>query len=238
MTTETKEARRVSIIFSGDSGDGMQLTGTQFTTASAVHGNNVSTLPDYPSEIRAPAGSVAGVSGFLLCFASEEAHTPGDRPDLLVAMNPAALKVYLPRLKPGGTLLVNGSVVAEATNELEESLCLRRPQRRGRLIEEQILRARSHGTGDLDKLSVGRRERLYQDVGAKRGTNPVKPLRCGHPRSTLRVDASICRLHAQQKVLGHADCWYEDGLLADPVDACVASTLRIEVVNRHAAHSE
>jgi 2-oxoglutarate ferredoxin oxidoreductase subunit alpha len=107
MTVETKEASRVSIIFSGDSGDGMQLTGTQFTTASAVHGNNVSTLPDYPSEIRAPAGSIAGVSAFQLCFASEEAHTPGDRPDVLVAMNPAALKVYLPRLREGGQLIVN-----------------------------------------------------------------------------------------------------------------------------------
>jgi len=107
MTVETKEATRVSIIFSGDSGDGMQLTGTQFTTASAVHGNNVSTLPDYPSEIRAPAGSIAGVSAFQLCFASEEAHTPGDRPDVLMAMNPAALKVYLARLEPGGQLIVN-----------------------------------------------------------------------------------------------------------------------------------
>ena len=107
MTVGTKEASRVSIIFCGDSGDGMQLTGTQFTTASAVHGNNISTLPDYPSEIRAPAGSIAGVSGFLLCFASEEAHTPGDQSDVLMAMNPAALKVYLPRLKAGGQLIIN-----------------------------------------------------------------------------------------------------------------------------------
>jgi 2-oxoglutarate ferredoxin oxidoreductase subunit alpha len=107
MTVKTKEASRVSIIFSGDSGDGMQLTGTQFTMASAAHGNNISTLPDYPSEIRAPAGSIAGISAFLLCFASEEAHTPGDQPDVLVAMNPAALKVYLPRLKADGQLIVN-----------------------------------------------------------------------------------------------------------------------------------
>ena len=107
MTVGTKEESRVSIIFCGDSGDGMQLTGTQFTTASAVHGNNISTLPDYPSEIRAPAGSIAGVSGFLLCFASEEAHTPGDQSDVLMAMNPAALKVYLPRLKAGGQLIIN-----------------------------------------------------------------------------------------------------------------------------------
>jgi 2-oxoglutarate ferredoxin oxidoreductase subunit alpha len=107
MTVETKESSRVSIIFSGDSGDGMQLTGTQFTTASAVHGNNVSTLPDYPSEIRAPAGSIAGVSAFLLCFASEEAHTPGDQSDVLMAINPAAFKLYLPQLKAGGQLIVN-----------------------------------------------------------------------------------------------------------------------------------
>ena len=113
MTVETKEATRVSIIFSGDSGDGMQLTGNLFTTASAVHGNNVSTLPDYPSEIRAPAGSIAGVSAFLLCFTSQEAYTPGDQPDVLMAMNPAALKVYLPRLKAGGQLIVNRDAFAE-----------------------------------------------------------------------------------------------------------------------------
>ncbi len=113
MTVETKETTSASIIFSGDSGDGMQLTGTQFTTASAVHGNTVSTLPDYPSEIRAPAGSIAGVSGFLLCFASDEAHTPGDPSDVLVAMNPAALKVYLPQLKAGGLLIVNQDAFGE-----------------------------------------------------------------------------------------------------------------------------
>jgi len=107
LDTSTIEADRVTIVFSGDSGDGMQLTGTQFTTASAVHGNDVSTLPDYPSEIRAPTGSIAGVSAFQLSFASKKIHTPGDRPDVLMAMNPAALKVYLPRLQPGGELVVN-----------------------------------------------------------------------------------------------------------------------------------
>ena len=103
----TTEVKDVTIVFSGDSGDGMQLTGTQFTTASAVHRNEVSTLPDYPSEIRAPAGSIAGVSAFHLSFSSEKTHTPGDRADVLVAMNPAALKVYLPRLREGGELIVN-----------------------------------------------------------------------------------------------------------------------------------
>jgi len=118
-TPSTNEARRVSIIFSGDSGDGMQLTGTQFTTASAVHGNDVSTLPDYPSEIRAPAGSIAGVSAFLLSFASERISTPGDRPDVLAAMNPAALKVYLPRLLPGGELVVNRDAFTD--NDLKKA---------------------------------------------------------------------------------------------------------------------
>jgi len=106
-TQERVELERVTILFSGDSGDGMQLTGTQFTAASAMLGNDVCTLPDYPSEIRAPAGSLAGVSAFQLSFSSRKIQTPGDRPDALVAMNPAALKVYLPRLVPGGLVVVN-----------------------------------------------------------------------------------------------------------------------------------
>jgi 2-oxoglutarate ferredoxin oxidoreductase subunit alpha len=98
---------QVTVLFCGDSGDGMQLTGNQLTATSAVHGNDVSTLPDYPSEIRAPAGSLAGVSAFQLHFASHEIHTPGDRPDVMVAMNPASLRVYLPRLQAGGVLIVD-----------------------------------------------------------------------------------------------------------------------------------
>jgi 2-oxoglutarate ferredoxin oxidoreductase subunit alpha len=104
---ETHDVDRVTILFAGDSGDGMQLTGTQFTNTSAVFGNDVCTLPDYPAEIRAPAGSVAGVSAFQLHFADHQIHTPGDQPNALVAMNPAALKVYLPRLAEGGLLIVN-----------------------------------------------------------------------------------------------------------------------------------
>ena len=106
-THDRVELERVTILFSGDSGDGMQLTGTQFTTASAMLGNDVSTLPDYPSEIRAPAGSLAGVSAFQLSFSSRKIQTPGDRPSVLMAMNPAALKVYLPQLEPGGVMVVN-----------------------------------------------------------------------------------------------------------------------------------
>lgn len=97
----------VVIRFCGDSGDGMQLAGTQFTNVSAVFGNDVSTLPDFPAEIRAPAGTIAGVSGFQICFSSQDIFTPGDEVDTLVAMNPAALKSNIGDLKRGGTLIVN-----------------------------------------------------------------------------------------------------------------------------------
>jgi 2-oxoglutarate/2-oxoacid ferredoxin oxidoreductase subunit alpha len=93
--------------FAGDSGDGMQLTGDRFTTQSALAGNDLATLPDFPAEIRAPAGTLAGVSSFQLHFSDNDIHTPGDAPDVLVAMNPAALSKHLGALKPGGTLIVN-----------------------------------------------------------------------------------------------------------------------------------
>ena len=102
-----EEIDTVTIRFAGDSGDGMQLTGTQFTNTSAVLGNDISTLPDFPAEIRAPAGSLPGVSGFQLNFSSQDIRTPGDQPNVLVAMNPAALKVNLPDLEEGGTIIVN-----------------------------------------------------------------------------------------------------------------------------------
>ena len=95
------------IRFAGDSGDGMQLTGGRFTETTAVLGNDLSTLPDFPAEIRAPAGSLAGVSAFQIHFSSKDIHTPGDRPDVLVAMNPAALKVHQNELTPGGTIIIN-----------------------------------------------------------------------------------------------------------------------------------
>src|SRR6267142_1797200 len=93
---------RVVIRFAGDSGDGMQLTGMQFTTESALAGNDIATLPDFPAEIRAPAGTLAGVSGFQLNFSSNETFTAGDDLDILVAMTPAALKVNIGDLKAGG----------------------------------------------------------------------------------------------------------------------------------------
>ncbi len=102
-----EELDTVTIRFAGDSGDGMQLTGTQFTNTSAVVGNDISTLPDFPAEIRAPAGSLPGVSGFQLNFSNRDIRTPGDQPNVLVAMNPAALKVNLADLEEGGTLIIN-----------------------------------------------------------------------------------------------------------------------------------
>ncbi len=99
----------VTVRFAGDSGDGMQLTGLQFSTSSAIAGNDLNTLPDYPAEIRAPAGSLNGVSGFQIHFSSGESTTHGDHPDVLVAMNPAALKVNLKDLKKGATIIVNES---------------------------------------------------------------------------------------------------------------------------------
>ena len=125
---EIQELERVTIRFAGDSGDGMQLTGTQFTRTAAVFGNDISTLPDFPAEIRAPAGSLPGVSGFQLSFSSSEIHTPGDQPDVLVAMNPAALKTNVGDLPPGGALIVNQDAftvqnlnkAAYATNPLQD----------------------------------------------------------------------------------------------------------------------
>jgi 2-oxoglutarate ferredoxin oxidoreductase subunit alpha len=102
-----EELEDVTVMFAGDSGDGMQLTGTQFSNTSALAGNDLATFPDYPAEIRAPAGTIYGVSGFQLHFSSKDIHTPGDSPDVLVAMNPAALKKNLPNLKPNGMIIVN-----------------------------------------------------------------------------------------------------------------------------------
>jgi len=118
---ETRDA--VVIRFAGDSGDGMQVTGMQFTTESALAGNDVATLPDFPAEIRAPAGTLAGVSAFQLNFSSAEVFTPGDDLDVLVAMNPAALKMNVGDLKPGGILIVDREGSTSRT-------CARRSTRR------------------------------------------------------------------------------------------------------------
>lgn len=102
-----QELDSATVRFAGDSGDGMQLAGTQFSISSAIFGNDISTLPDFPAEIRAPAGSLAGVSGFQINFSAHPVHTPGDRVNALIAMNPAALKTNLPDVEPGGLVVVN-----------------------------------------------------------------------------------------------------------------------------------
>ncbi len=107
MTTTSKKPETVIVRFAGDSGDGMQLVGDRFTAATAHVGNDLSTLPDFPAEIRAPAGTPGGVSAFQIHFASRDILTPGDHPNTLVAMNPAALKTHLKALERGGTLIVN-----------------------------------------------------------------------------------------------------------------------------------
>jgi 2-oxoglutarate/2-oxoacid ferredoxin oxidoreductase subunit alpha len=108
-----EQLEQVTIRFAGDSGDGMQLTGGRFTSETAAIGNDLSTLPDFPAEIRAPAGSLPGVSGFQIHFADHDILTPGDQPDVLVAMNPAALKTNLADLRERGTLIVNRDAFSE-----------------------------------------------------------------------------------------------------------------------------
>jgi 2-oxoglutarate/2-oxoacid ferredoxin oxidoreductase subunit alpha len=128
MAKAVERVNQVIIRFAGDSGDGMQLTGARFTSETAVFGNDLSTLPDFPAEIRAPAGSLPGVSGFQIHFADHDILTPGDRPNVLVAMNPAALKTNVNDLPKGGTLIVNSDAFSEknldkagyATNPLED----------------------------------------------------------------------------------------------------------------------
>jgi 2-oxoglutarate ferredoxin oxidoreductase subunit alpha len=113
-----KELRSVTIRFAGDSGDGMQLTGNRFTDTAAIIGNDVATFPDFPAEIRAPAGSLPGVSGFQVQISSTDIHTPGDCPDVLVAMNPAALRTNLGDLPVGGTLFANSDAFNKANLKL------------------------------------------------------------------------------------------------------------------------
>ena len=113
LNAERKSLDSVVIRFAGDSGDGMQLTGTQFTQSTALMGNDLATFPDFPAEIRAPAGTTFGVSAFQINFASYDIQTPGDDPDVLVAMNPAALKVHLKDVPKGGTVILNSDAFSE-----------------------------------------------------------------------------------------------------------------------------
>jgi 2-oxoglutarate ferredoxin oxidoreductase subunit alpha len=135
-TSGILEIENVIIRFAGDSGDGIQITGALFSHDSAIVGNDISTLPDFPAEIRAPAGTLAGVSSFQLNFSSYDVHTPGDRPDVLVALNPAALKVHLKDLKHSGTLIVNHD--AFDANGLKKAGYEQDPRKDGSLAGYQV----------------------------------------------------------------------------------------------------
>jgi 2-oxoglutarate ferredoxin oxidoreductase subunit alpha len=156
-----EEITAATIRLTGDSGDGMQLAGTQFTNTSALFGNDISTLPDFPAEIRAPAGTLAGVSGFQIHFSSTEIHTPGDRLNTLVAMNPAALKTNLRDLEPGGILIVNAD--AFAAGDLQKAGYANNPLEDGslkgyRVFSASITKLNREAVADL-KLSTREADR-------------------------------------------------------------------------------
>src|SRR6184192_4939550 len=131
-----EQLSQVIVRFAGDSGDGMQLTGSQFTSEAALIGNDISTLPDFPAEIRAPAGSLPGVSGFQLHFADHDILTPGDAPNVLVAMNPAALKTNIKDLPKGGTLIVNRDAFVD--RNLDKAGYASNPLEDGSLVDYQV----------------------------------------------------------------------------------------------------
>ncbi len=171
MTTKryapVKELEDVVIRFAGDSGDGMQLTGSQFTNTAAIVGNDISTLPDYPAEIRAPAGTLGGVSGFQVHLAQRDIWTPGDSPHVLVAMNPAALKVSLPDLEPGAIIIVNTD--AFTPGNLKKAGYESNPLEDGSLNQFQVIpvpitmlnRNAVEDVEGLDKKSVDRSKNFF-----------------------------------------------------------------------------
>ncbi|HQF70614.1 MAG TPA: 2-oxoacid:acceptor oxidoreductase family protein, partial [Promineifilum sp.] len=157
-----EERDAVVIRFAGDSGDGMQLTGTQFTNTSAVFGNDVSTMPDFPAEIRAPAGTLAGVSGFQVNFSNRDILTPGDAALILVAMNPAALKASLPDLEAHGTIIAN--VDAFTQTNLRKAGYDANPLRDASLGEYQVIEVplttlNREALKDIEELSTKDRDR-------------------------------------------------------------------------------
>src|SRR5256712_9537783 len=129
---------RAVVRFCGDSGDGMQISGSQFTNTVAVYGNDLSTFPDFPAEIRAPAGSLPGVSGFQIQFSSKDIHTPGDKPGVLVAFNPAALKVNLADMPPNSVIIVNTDNFGEV--DLKKANCKTNPLEDGTLDKFQAIK--------------------------------------------------------------------------------------------------
>ena len=165
-----EELESVAIRFAGDSGDGMQLTGTQFTNTSAVFGNDISTMPDFPAEIRAPAGTLAGVSGFQVHFSSQNVLTPGDAPQVLVAMNPAALKASLPELQRSGTIIVNTDAFTK--QNLSKAGYGADPLEDGSLDGYQVLA--------IPMTSLNR-EALSEFAAHQQGTGPLPELFCPGP---------------------------------------------------------
>jgi 2-oxoglutarate ferredoxin oxidoreductase subunit alpha len=164
--TSVKQIPDATVLFAGDSGDGMQLTGSQFTLASAYAKNDLATLPDYPAEIRAPAGTTYGVSGFQLHFGEVDIRTPGDRVDLLVAMNPAALKVHLGRVEKGGAVLVNVDTFTERDFKLADLES--NPLEDGTLDGYQVfevplttLTREALADSDLDKQQIERSKNMF-----------------------------------------------------------------------------
>lgn len=165
-TTNAVELDKVVIKFAGDSGDGMQLTGTQFTDTSALFGNDLATFPDFPAEIRAPQGTIAGVSGFQVHIGNSEITTPGDVADVLVAMNPAALKANKNWVKNGGTIIVN--IDSFDTREIEKAGYKNNPLEDGSFEGYNIIQAPiSSLTRDaladsgLDGKSIGRSKNMF-----------------------------------------------------------------------------
>jgi 2-oxoglutarate ferredoxin oxidoreductase subunit alpha len=144
------------IRFAGDSGDGMQITGNQFTNTAALYGNDIATFPDYPAEIRAPAGTIPGVSGFQLHFSSNEVYTPGDAIDVLIAMNPAALKVNIADLKSNGILIVNSDSFKEGD--------LRKAQMTSNPLEDHSLDKFRLFSVELERLTRRSLEHLGLDA--------------------------------------------------------------------------
>jgi 2-oxoglutarate ferredoxin oxidoreductase subunit alpha len=158
VKTKREVIDRAVIRFAGDSGDGMQITGSQFTNTVALYGNDIATFPDYPAEIRAPAGTIPGVSGFQLHFSSNEVYTPGDAIDVLIAMNPAALKVNLADLKANGILIVN----SDSFKEMD----LRKAQMTSNPLEDHSLDKFRLFPVELERLTRRSLEHLGLDAKA------------------------------------------------------------------------
>lgn len=182
-TTQTQEIPDATVLFAGDSGDGMQVTGSQFTLSSAYAHNDLATLPDYPAEIRAPAGTTYGVSAFQLHFGAVDVRTPGEKVDLLVAMNAAALKVHLHRVRPGGMVLVNVDSFDE--RDLEKAELESNPLEDGRLDEYQVqevplttLTREALSKSDLSRTQIDRSKNMFAlGLALWMYSRPVEPAR-------------------------------------------------------------